>query len=99
MLASFISTWVRRLAFLALTGCGLAGTGAGYRVDVWQTDEGLPHNTVTALVQTRDGYLWLGTQSGLVRFDGVKFVVFDTHNTPLLPSDRIVQLLEEAGLL
>lgn len=96
VLASFICTWVRRLAFFALTGCGLGVAGAEYRVDVWQTDEGLPHNTVTALVQTRDGYLWLGTQSGLVRFDGVKFVVFDTHNTPLLPSDRIVQLLEDS---
>ncbi len=61
-----------------------------FRVDVWQTEEGLPHNTVTALTQTRDGYLWLGTQGGLVRFDGVRFTVLDTHNTPEFPSDRIL---------
>jgi len=65
-----------------------------FRVDVWQTEDGLPHNTVTALTQTRDGYLWLGTQGGLVRFDGVRFTVLDTHNTPEFPSDRIVQLAE-----
>jgi len=68
-----------------------------YRVDTWQADDGLPQNTVTAIVQTRDGYLWLGTQGGLVRFDGVRFVVLDTHNTPELPSDRIVQLMEDAS--
>src|SRR5690349_16385171 len=48
---------------------------------VWQTDDGLPQNYVVAVVQTRDGYLWLATQEGLVRFDGVSFTVFDKHNT------------------
>ena len=45
-----------------------------YRVDRWQTEDGLPGNEVTALAQTRDGYLWVGTSSGLARFDGVRFV-------------------------
>ena len=39
----------------------------------WGKEEGLPHNDVTAVLQTRDGYLWVGTPGGLARFDGVKF--------------------------
>lgn len=63
-----------------------------YQFDVWQTDEGLPQSTVTSIVQTPDGYLWLGTQNGLVRFDGVKFQVFNEDNTPAIKNSRIVQL-------
>ncbi|HEV2393111.1 MAG TPA: two-component regulator propeller domain-containing protein [Verrucomicrobiae bacterium] len=44
-----------------------------YGSRLWQTDEGLPHNNVQAIAQTRDGYLWIGTQAGLARFDGVEF--------------------------
>ncbi len=40
-----------------------------------------------AVLQTRDGYLWLGTQEGLVRFDGVRFTVFDSRNTPAMTDD------------
>jgi len=58
----------------------------------WQTQDGLPQNTVQALAQTPDGYLWAGTFEGLVRFDGVNFTVFDTGNTPALP-DRSVSAL------
>jgi ligand-binding sensor domain-containing protein/signal transduction histidine kinase len=39
----------------------------------WGHEDGLPDETVTALLQTRDGYLWIGTASGLARFDGVEF--------------------------
>ena len=48
-----------------------------YHLDHWSTNEGLPQNTVRAVLQTRDGYLWLGTQEGLARFDGLRFTVFD----------------------
>src|SRR6266404_5641997 len=44
-----------------------------YLIDSWETEDGLPENTATAMVQTPDGYLWFGTFNGLVRFDGVKF--------------------------
>ena len=43
--------------------------------------DGLPINTITALVQTRDGYLWLGTNDGVARFDGVRFTVYNAGNT------------------
>lgn len=70
-------------------------TGSNYTVDVWTTEQGLPQNSVRALVQTRDGYLWVGTFGGLARFDGVKFTTFDTSNTSALPSSFILALHED----
>jgi ligand-binding sensor domain-containing protein/signal transduction histidine kinase len=67
-----------------------------YSIDVWQTEQGLPQDSVTSVVQTRDGYLWLGTYNGLVRFDGVRFKIFDTHNTPEFGDSRITSLFEDA---
>lgn len=66
-----------------------------YIVRAWGTKDGLPQNTVTAMVQTRDGYLWLGTFGGLVRFDGNAFTVFNPGNAPGLASARITALLED----
>ncbi len=57
---------------------------------------GLPNNSVLAIAQTPDGYLWLGTEEGLARFDGVRFVIFDTNNTPALQSNHISALLVDA---
>ncbi|MBL8205455.1 MAG: hypothetical protein JNM09_14555, partial [Blastocatellia bacterium] len=68
---------------------------AQYHVARWTTEEGLPQNSVTAIVQTRDGYLWLGTFGGLVRFDGVRFTILNTGNTPQLKSNRITALFED----
>ena len=65
-----------------------------YGHDVWTSDSGLPQNSVTVILQTRDGYLWLGTQEGLVRFDGVRFTIFDTRNTPALSDDWVQALVE-----
>lgn len=59
-----------------------------YQVDHWTTDNGLPQNTVTNIIQTRDGYLWLATFDGLARFDGVRFTVFNKSNTPGINSSR-----------
>jgi ligand-binding sensor domain-containing protein/signal transduction histidine kinase len=58
----------------------------------WQTDEGLPHNVVQALAQTRDGYLWVGTQAGLARFDGVAFTTCDPETAPWLKGTSISAL-------
>jgi len=43
-----------------------------FRHDVWKTEDGLPQNTIAAIAQTPDGYLWLGAEPGLVRFDGLR---------------------------
>jgi signal transduction histidine kinase/ligand-binding sensor domain-containing protein len=61
-------------------------------VDKWSTDDGLPQSSVLSMAQTPDGYLWLATFAGLVRFDGLRFTVFDAGNTPELVSSRIVYL-------
>lgn len=59
-----------------------------YYFDKWDSDNGLPQNTVGAIRQTRDGYLWLATLDGLVRFDGVKFKVFTIANSEGIISNR-----------
>jgi signal transduction histidine kinase/ligand-binding sensor domain-containing protein len=68
-----------------------------YHLDAWTTDNGLPDNSIRALCQTRDGYLWLTTGDGLVRFDGVRFRVFNKANTPALTTNRFAYfaLLED----
>ena len=66
-----------------------------YRHEVWKTREGLPQSSAEVLVQSRDGYVWIGTQEGLARFDGVRFVVFDRASTPELRHNRILALLED----
>ena len=70
--------------------------GFPFIVDVWNTKQQLPGNAVISVIQTRDGYLWLGTLNGLVRFDGNHFTVFNEFNTPGLNSDRIVYLFEDS---
>jgi ligand-binding sensor domain-containing protein/signal transduction histidine kinase len=63
-----------------------------YASRTWRTDEGLPGNTVKAIAQTADGYLWIGTPQGLARFDGVQFTSFDTQSTPELKNTSITAL-------
>ncbi|MEI6075054.1 MAG: two-component regulator propeller domain-containing protein [Verrucomicrobiota bacterium] len=67
---------------------------ADYSITAWSTEDGLPANSVTALLQARDGYLWVGTTHGLARFDGVRFQVFNQANCPALPSSQIMGLFE-----
>lgn len=62
---------------------------------VWLTENGLPQNTVHSIAQTMDGYIWIGTEEGLARFDGVRFTVFDKQNTPQLKSNYIRALLTD----
>ena len=57
----------------------------------WGVTEGLPSVAVLAVTQTPDGYMWMGTQSGLVRFDGHAFTVFDAHNVPALASGETIR--------
>ena len=62
---------------------------AGYTRRVWQASDGLPEQTVQAFAQTPDGYLWIGTTGGLVRFDGVHFMVFDNQNAPAIHENSV----------
>jgi signal transduction histidine kinase/ligand-binding sensor domain-containing protein/CheY-like chemotaxis protein len=63
-----------------------------YGHKVWTTANGLPHNSVRAIAQTPDGYLWVATSNGLARFDGVSFTVFTPANAPGLLTDRLTAL-------
>ncbi|MGA3373110.1 MAG: two-component regulator propeller domain-containing protein [Terracidiphilus sp.] len=67
---------------------------ANYGRQSWMMENGLPQNTVQTLLQTRDGFIWLGTEVGLVRFDGNSFQLFDRNSTPALPDNDVRCLLE-----
>jgi len=102
----------RRVAFARTTlfivgclGCTIASAGACLNPDkpinrytrtAWEADAGLPQASVQTIRQTRDGYVWLGTEEGLVRFDGERFDVFDRTNTPELPANNVKSLFEAA---
>jgi signal transduction histidine kinase/ligand-binding sensor domain-containing protein len=88
------------LAALLHLGAGSARAGLDpakaitqYVRQTWQSGSGLPHNTVMAMGQTGDGYVWLGTEEGLARFDGNRFTVFDKRNTAELRNDFVFSLL------
>lgn len=66
-----------------------------YTHDAWETEDGLPQNSISSIVQTRDSYLWLATQEGLVRFDGMTFTVFDKKNVGAMKSNQIWSLFED----
>ena len=76
---------------------GLTATARAqeYGFDVWTTANGLPQNTVTGVVQTPDGYLWLSTFDGLARFDGVRFTIFDKGNTKGIVNNRFARLFAD----
>ena len=63
-----------------------------YGLSSWNSLDGLPQNTIGALAQTPDGYVWIGTQEGLVRFDGVDFTVFNRKNTSAFSTSTINHL-------
>src|SRR5204862_1757626 len=77
-----------------LASSALGSDLSQYHSRNWQTDVGLPNNTVQAVVQTRDGYLWMGTQYGLARFDGERFTVFRRGNVPVMKNSNIMGLRE-----
>ncbi|HTU51125.1 MAG TPA: two-component regulator propeller domain-containing protein [Acidobacteriaceae bacterium] len=66
-----------------------------YGLQTWQTDSGLPQNSVRAILQTRDGFLWFATREGLARFDGIDFTVYNRRNTPQLLSNDVRGLLQD----
>src|SRR4029077_10271555 len=76
--------------------CASPGTG-DYLIDVWTGENGLRSSSVTAITQTPDGYLWVGTYNGLTRFDGVRFVTSDPANTSALQRARVRRLSVDAN--
>lgn len=72
----------------------LGHLAAEFRIRSWSTEDGLPQNTINCLFQADDGYLWIGTRNGLVRYDGLKFTTYELRNTPALRSPDIQALAE-----
>jgi signal transduction histidine kinase/ligand-binding sensor domain-containing protein/DNA-binding response OmpR family regulator len=71
-----------------------------YVFDNWQIADGLPQSTVQAFARTPDGYLWMGTQEGLARFDGARFTVFEPGNENAIPNKNITALhIDKTGKL
>lgn len=95
-----VRVWIRGVLFALLACICLLPAPAGaqekpisafYR-ETWTTREGLPHNQVNTMAQTPDGYLWLGTWEGLVRYNGREFQIFDRGNTPALRDSAVRSL-------
>ena len=62
-----------------------------YSRSVWTQQQGMPQDTVRAITQTSDGFLWIGTDEGVARFDGYEFTTFTKDNSAL-PSNTITGL-------
>src|SRR5258708_1344121 len=91
----------RSCKIIGLLLCALAHSGFAqnastqYRFDVWTTNNGLPQNKVLNIHQASDSYIWLTTFDGLVRYDGVRFKVFNTGNTPGIKNNRFMIFYED----
>jgi signal transduction histidine kinase/ligand-binding sensor domain-containing protein len=100
-IARSVSQWLWLVVFFALTGHGLAETPPNpndeFAVQAWTTEDGLPQSTVTSLLQTRDGYIWAGTYSGIAQFDGESFHLFDSSHTAGLTNSRVTSMFEDAA--
>ncbi len=96
MIAGFVILLVVLAGFASPAAAGaeteLSDGFNQYRHDLWNVSSGLPQDYVQAIAQTPDGYLWLGTQEGLVRFDGVRFTVFNRRTTPEIKNNQITVL-------
>ena len=69
----------------------------GFTVRSWDHEDGLPAARFYSLARTPDGYLWIASESGLVRFDGVRFVTLTTTNVPALGNNHILSLLVDTN--
>ncbi len=99
--ASRAGVWLRALlASLLLLAASVSEPNAQqahrpltqYLVDAWDSDNGLPHNKVQALTQGPDGLLWIGTEGGLARFDGVRVMPFEPPRAPQLARTVVTAL-------
>jgi len=84
------------LGFIACCALGGVEKFDRYAVDVWSSDNGLPQSTAATITQSSDGYLWVGTQAGLARFDGSRFDILTRQNNAALPDSEIFRVLGAA---
>jgi len=90
----WIILWVLLLPFILYPSPFDTGE-LPYIITSWSTEDGLPQNSIQCILQTHDGYIWIGTPNGLVRFDSIDFRVFNRWNTPNLKNDSIQCLYQD----
>ena len=91
---SFLASAILLVVILLIVPLHAQSQPSQYVTRVWHTEDGLPQNSVNAMLQDHHGYIWIGTFGGLARFDGERFTVFDSANTPGFGSDQISSLYE-----
>lgn len=93
----FFTMWSVFLMFTAaIHGLDPGRAVTQYKIDSWTDENGLPQNSVRSIFQTGDGYLWIATEEGLSRYDGIKFTTFDESNTPVISNNYIFEVFEDS---
>lgn len=88
-----IASLVILVLISSLSGLRAEGTPSDWFYRAWQTEEGLPDNSISGLAQSPDGYLWIGTNGGPMRFNGRQFSPLPLRNIPELPSRQVRSML------
>jgi ligand-binding sensor domain-containing protein/signal transduction histidine kinase len=97
-------TRIRAIAVTIVLACLFIQHGFGlnpaknlrqYVLRTWTSEQGLPQNSIHPMLQTRDGFLWIGTRGGLARFDGAGFVLYRANTSDSIPNDSITGLAED----
>jgi ligand-binding sensor domain-containing protein/signal transduction histidine kinase len=97
-------TRIHAVAVTIVLACLLVPSGFGlnptknlrqYVLRTWTSEQGLPQNSIRPMLQTRDGFLWIGTRGGLARFDGASFVIYKANAPNSIPDDSITGLAED----
>jgi len=86
---------VALLCVITLTTAALPQSLTNLGHQAWTTENGLPQNSVHQIFQTRDGYLWLATEGGIVRFNGIDFRAFTQENNSVFTTDDICCFAED----
>lgn len=103
------AVWYRQIigtcgVLLLAGGLGAAGRGerfgdrarlSQFVIDSWNRDNGLPSDILTSVAQTRDGYLWLASRAGIIRFNGMSGVLFDRAQIPRMRTNIVTQVFTD----
>lgn len=91
-LRAFLLLWIGATGAMLHSSAMTSTDTVSYSRRVWQSADGLPEDFAQALAQTHEGYLWIGTSGGLVRFDGNRFTIFNRKNEPAFRDDSVYTL-------
>ncbi|MCP4311958.1 MAG: hypothetical protein GY790_11900 [Bacteroidetes bacterium] len=95
-ISGFVSLWFNVLYAQTSTDYLSTDTLATqFKIDYWTTEDGLPANDLTGIIQSSKGYLWMTSYQGIIRFDGSAFIVHNTDNTPVFSDNTFTSIAEE----